>query len=395
MPTGRPACRTDRQVNGELKYDLVVVGAGPAGSTAAKVACEEGISVLVLEKKASIGRPVQCGEFVPKALCREVDIDKRCIAQEVDIMRTYMPDGGIIETNSPGFILNRALFDELLTIEAAKAGAHILLRTKVISIRGRGVIARPVCPARPAGWDGEEINIETKVVIGADGPISTAGGWIGQVNREFVRCLQYEIPLNRDIKTTEVYFDPRYRAGYGWLFPKGETANVGVGIRVGSRASRVERRALREALEHLVSRLERDGKIKRSILRVSSGLVPVGGYLRRTWCGNILLVGDAAGQTDPISGAGILSAILCGKIAGRIAAMSIKRNDLGILEEYEVEWKDILQKPLDRALRRRKFLDAHWPCPPSLNSSTDNGEKELSQLLRENWIAFRGYYRET
>ncbi|MDI6821951.1 MAG: geranylgeranyl reductase family protein [Actinomycetota bacterium] len=383
-----------------LKYDLVIVGAGPAGSSAAKAASEEGISVLVLEKKASIGRPVQCGEFVPKALCREVDIDERCIAQEVDIMRTYMPDGEIIETSSPGFILDRALFDEQLVLEAAKAGAHILLRTKAISIYGRKVIARPVW--RQAGCDGEEINIETKVVIGADGPISTVGGWIGQVNREFVRCLQYEIPLTRGIETTGVYFDLRYRAGYGWLFPKGERANVGVGIRVKSQKSGVrsggtkdEGRALKEALEHLVSRLERDGNIERSILRVSGGLVPVGGYLRRTWGGNILLVGDAAGQTDPISGTGILSAILCGKIAGRIAAMSIKRNDLEILGEYEVEWKDILQKPLNRALRRRRFLDTHWPCPPSLNSSTDNGEKELSQLLRENWAAFRSYYRET
>lgn len=352
-----------------LKYDLVIIGAGPAGTTAARVASEKGIRTLIIEKKACIGSPVQCAEHIPKLLMQQVNFNSRCITQEVGMMITYMPGGDVVETKAPGYIIDRSLFDKGLALDAISNGADLMIKTIALSRNKTGLIART---------GNKEICIEAKVIIGADGPNSTVGGWINRKNKEFVSAAQCEVLLNKPIEATCIYFCMEYMGGYGWLFPKGRTANVGVGIN-----NKIGRIKLSTCLKHLLDRLQKEEKIKdKSAVAYTAGLIPVGGYLDTSPHENILIIGDAAGQTDPITGAGISQAISCGKIAGEVVAKAIQEKDLSLLGEYEKRWKGLFQRSLDNAHQKRKLLDNHWK------------DDQLDQILRKTWVGFDGYWRK-
>jgi geranylgeranyl reductase family protein len=352
-----------------LSYDLLIVGAGPAGTTAAKIASEKGIHTLIIEKKACVGSPVQCAEHIPKLLIHQVNFHSRYIAQEIATMMTCMPDGEIVETKAPSFIIDRSLFDKGLALDAISNGADLMIRTVALSRDEKGVIARR---------GNKEIRIEAKVIIGADGPISTVGGWINRKNTEFISAAQCEVLLTTPLETTCIYFSLEFVGGYGWLFPKGRTANAGVGIN-----PKFGTEKLSACLEHFLDRLRKEGKIKdNSCVSYTVGLAPAGGFLDTTPYENILIVGDAAGQTDAITGAGTPQAIVCGKIAGETAAKAIKAEDLSILCEYEKRWKNLFGNSLKRAIEKRKLLDNHW------------NEEELNNILRKTWVAFDEYWRE-
>ena len=355
------------------QVDLLVVGAGPGGSTAARVAATEGLRVLLVEQRPCVGLPVQCAEYVPAQIVGYVSVPERCIAQRIHIMRTHLPDpstgsgqgGQIVETPAIGYVLDRALFDKWLAVAACRAGAEVWTSARAVERTERGALVRR---------GGQTIEVVCQVIIGADGPRSTVGSWIGQENSEFIEALQVEVVLSAPQETTAVYFDPLYRGGYGWLFPKGETANVGVGVsrRLGGDP--------RQALDHLLERLE----IRRgAIVGRTGGLVPSGGPLPRIRVNQVLLVGDAAGHTHPVTGAGVFSAIVGGTLAGQAAARAIKTGDLTLLDEYEREWEAFMAGPLRHALSKRRYLDQHWSDDPAA----------LSGVIRETWVAFKAYGR--
>lgn len=350
-------------------YDIVIVGAGPAGSSAALAAARKGVRVLLLEKKAHVGLPVQCGEYVPLAVRLHVDMPPSSVIQQVDSLRTYLPDGSFVDSHSPGYTLNRALFDQGLAGMAVEAGALLMTRTRAIE------------PGEGGIWvvgDGQRFLIRAGVIIGADGPSSTVGKWIGQTNTEIVWGYQYEVTLSDPQEEAAVYFHPDFWGGYGWLFPKGDKANVGVAISK-------KKGSIGFGLLHTFwERLEQGGKVHGStILSRTAGPIPVNGPLR-TVEGNILLVGDAAGQTNPLTGAGILNALLCGELAGEIAAQAVIEGDLAFLQEYEAEWKACLGSSLARAARKRRLWDENWSTSPVY----------LSDVVRKSWTAFPDYYEE-
>ncbi|MEA3377852.1 MAG: NAD(P)/FAD-dependent oxidoreductase [Chloroflexota bacterium] len=355
------------------RCDVVVVGAGPAGCSAALAAARAGARALILEKRREIGRPVQCAEYVPRQLRRHVPWSSDWVAQKIGLMRTHLPDGNVVETPAAGYVIHRDLFDQGLADAARRAGAEVMLETQAVERTDDGLIARQ-------GLDTFEIG--ARVIVGADGPRSTVGGWIRQVDQprgiaipqgqRVLLAAQCRVHLREPMEATRVYFDPFYVGGYGWLFPKGELANVGVGV------SSDKGPSLQEALRHLFDRLE----IRPSaVIGHSGGLIPCGGPPRHTRRRNVILVGDAAGQTHPITGAGVAHACLCGQMAGRAAAKAALSGDTGALEEYEREWRDYLGGVLAHAAAKRRFLERSWKQDPAA----------LSALLRQTWVAFPAY----
>jgi flavin-dependent dehydrogenase len=134
---------------------------------------------------------------------------------------------------------------------------------------------------------------------------------------------------------------------------------------------------LKELFSEFVERLVSAGKIRPSSVSMTGGLIPVGGPLS-TVRGNVMLVGDAAGQTHSITGGGIPQAIICGRIAGRVAAKAIRLGKLEALTEYEEEWLGIFGEELRRAWEKRRFLESQW--------------NELDRILKNCWVTFREYY---
>lgn len=342
-------------------YDVLVIGAGPAGSSAAKAAAEQGASVLLVDKKTRIGVPVQCAEFVPFHLAGEVALSPQHIAAQVSTLNTYLPDGEVKAMASPGFVLHRSLFDKDLAVAACEAGAALLLGARVTGPTREGILIRQ---------GGAEDEIKGKVIIGADGPRSVVGSWLGSTNQSFLQAAQFEVvwPRDNQPETLRVYFDPAWELGYGWVFPKGRTANIGIGC-------------LKDPASHLPRFLRRLGLGRDKVVGRTGGLIPTGGPLACTRKGRFLLCGDAAGLTHPITGAGIMPAVVSGKMAGKWAALAVKKDDLGILEGYEQEWRELLLPMLNRALANRRYLSRNWT----------EGTAGFCRLIRETWICYPGY----
>jgi flavin-dependent dehydrogenase len=199
------------------------------------------------------------------------------------------------------------------------------------------------------------------------------GSWIGQKNKKYMHALQHTVRLKQPVDDTEVYFNKAYPGGYAWLFPKGEKANVGVGVL--RELGGVARDALKIFKEKIGDRIG-------EVFQITAGRIPVGGPLHSIDVrARIMLVGDAAGQTHAITGGGIPQAVICGGMAGRAAAAYIS-GDKEAIQVYFDQWRNKFGTTLDKAVKKREELDAGW------------GEGNLTGLLKRCWITYREYYDE-
>lgn len=348
--------------------DVLVVGGGPAGSSAALAAARDGARVVVVDRRHVIGVPVQCAEYIPAMLLNEVPLDRDVLVQPIRVMKTLLPGCRPEEMPAPGYTIRRDRFDQCLAASAEQAGARFLLSTAAVERRdARTVVLRHK--------NGKRMLLKVQIIIGADGPRSTVAKWVGAVQRNLIPAIQARVTLAQPMDATEVYLEPAFRAGYGWLFPKDREANAGFGLKPLRGADPPPGRLLALFLE----RLKADGKIKGAAISYQAGFIPVE-PARASVFGNTLLVGDAAGQTHPITGAGIFSAVMCGKMAGQWAARAVRENDPGLLQRYEDEWRDLFGETLDRASRRRRFMEANWD--------------RFNEIIKSTWIAYRDYYAE-
>ena len=351
-----------------MKYehcDVLVVGLGPAGSSAARAAADLGARVLAVELRPVVGIPVRCAEYVPKALIGMLDLAPSYVVQQVLGMRTFLPGGREAVTPAPGCMIRRDQFDQALAADARRIGAHLSLGTRVLRRENDEVVL--------AGADKREYRVRPKVIVGADGPRSLVGRWIGAENRNLLPGVQACMDLVRPLDHTEVFFDPAVYAGYAWLFPKNGEANVGLAVR-GNKA-RVGN--LGAMLHSFIDRLRVQGKVCGEPKNHTAGWIPAE-PVRRAVCGNVLLAGDAAGQTHPITGAGIYAACVCGRMAGEWAAYAALDQDLTLLEEYETEWRELFEESLTRAWSRRRAMETDWDS--------------FETIIPSCWVAFRDYY---
>jgi flavin-dependent dehydrogenase len=183
------------------------------------------------------------------------------------------------------------------------------------------------------------------------------------------------MPLVAPLHTTECFLRRSIPGGYGWVFPRGPVANVGVGVdpALGVRALDAHRVFVQELLGL--------GVVHEQVLERTGGVLPVSGLLalRR---GRVLFAGDAAGQCHPITGAGIASALICGELAGAAAAEAALQGDLGALDEYVEEVTELLGPSLDLGVARRALQLATWGDP-----------ERWAATLRRSWVAFDDYHR--
>ena len=359
---------TGNGMQSTVTCDILVVGAGPAGAATALAAARHGLRVLIVDRRQVVGVPVQCAEYIPAMLMGHLDIGKSFIVQSVQGMKTCLPGEPVQDTRAPGFTIRRELFDQAMVSAAARAGARLEVSTRAV----QRIDDNTVLLKRKNGY---YFIVCAKIIVGADGPRSMVGRWVQSVNRSLLPGVQATIPLTEPMDWTEVYFDRNIYAGYGWLFPKQEVANVGIGMKMPPR----NRTRIRVVLDRFISRLKTDGKVAGQPVRYTAGWIPAE-PVRKAVHGNVLLVGDAAGHTHPITGAGIANAVVCGEMAGGWAARAIKKNDVGLLKYYDDEWQDLFKDTLNFAHRRRQTMEKGW--------------HDFSNTIRSCWIAFREYYAQ-
>ncbi|MDK2795585.1 MAG: digeranylgeranylglycerophospholipid reductase [Archaeoglobaceae archaeon] len=339
-------------------FDVVVVGAGPAGSMAAKTAAERGLNVLLVEKRQEIGTPVRCAEGISKdSLSRFVEIDKKWIAAEVVGAKIYAPDmtevvmAEEMAGNEVGFVLERKIFDRHLARIAAKAGAEVYVKTTALGFERTDNGLRVKLRRLGENWE-----VETKLLIGADGVESRIGREAGIIKTlrpsEIESCAQY-LMSGIDIDENYTYFylgNELAPGGYAWIFPKGEkSANVGIGV--------LPSMAKMPAKYYLDRFIEKVG-IKGKIVEFVAGAVPVYGEISTAVADNIMLCGDAAYHSDPITGGGIANALSAGYHAGLVAAEAIMAKDYSasFLKRYDGLWKSDFGERLRRNKKLQEFF---------------------------------------
>ena len=351
-----------------ITCDILIIGAGPAGSSAAMAAAEKGMDVLVVEQRSEIGVPVQCAEYIPAPLVGQLNLGTGFVVQKVSKMRTILPNGSARDMAAPGFMIHRDRFDQALAKEARKRGAEFFLSTKALALTDdRHVVIKNEA--------GETSFICPRIIIGADGPRSKTALWCSAPDRNLFPAAQYHMALCSPMNHTEIYLSPRFYGGYAWLFPKGDNANVGLGLRRnGSNPY-----SIHALLGEFMEQLKKEGKIKGDPFGSTAGWIPTK-PLEKAVYGNILLAGDAAGHTHPITGAGIFTAVSCGRMAGSWAVDAIIKDDLGILAGYDDEWQDLFGHTLNRAHEKRQRMEREWD--------------RFDQIIKSCWIGFREYYKD-
>ncbi|MEX1138505.1 MAG: NAD(P)/FAD-dependent oxidoreductase [Bacteroidota bacterium] len=317
-------------------YDIIVVGAGPAGATAARYAAAGGASVLMLEKDRDVGYPVRCGEAVShEGVIQFIEPDPKWIASTVTRFRLVAPNGNevIPRLDGLGYVLERRIFDYEVAKLAAAEGAEVVTKAYVYDLLKPDGKAEGV----KVLLKDEKIEIRGKVVIAADGVESRVGKWAGIDTtchiRDMESCAQMTIAgIDVEDDVLDFYFgDDVSPGGYLWVFPKGKhTANVGLGVSV---ESAKKKSAIRFLLEFVEKKFP-----NAAVLTQIAGGVPCAKTCDTIVKNNVLLVGDAAHQVNPTSGGGIISGMIGGMIAGQVAAEAIKKQDLSHLTEYQKRW---------------------------------------------------------
>jgi digeranylgeranylglycerophospholipid reductase len=345
------------------KYDVVVVGAGPAGSMAARAAARSGANVLLLDRRRELGVPVQCGEALSEDPLKDFGMkpDPRWIAGRTNAVKIVSPSGISVRISEKkivgkmGYILDRKVFDKHLATLAAKEGANVRVGTvvdglivengKIKGVKAHGIEGRLEFPA--------------DVVIAADGVGSRIARWAGfNTTLKLVDIesgVQFQM-VGIDLEssfTMEFYLGSKIApGGYAWIFPKGEDmANVGLGV-LGSRAEK-------SAFEYLQDFVKKTpGLQKGKIIEINGGGVPVGGPIKKTVKDNLLIIGDAARQVNALTGGGIDLAMRAGDIAGDVAAKAVAEGNTTEkrLNEYEKRWREKMGRSLERYLKAKNVL---------------------------------------
>ncbi|RZN73222.1 MAG: NAD(P)/FAD-dependent oxidoreductase [Candidatus Methanolliviera hydrocarbonicum] len=338
------------------KYDVIVVGAGPGGSMTAKTAAEKGLNVLLIEKRQEIGSPIRCAEGVGKKSFKKFFpvIKDEWISTKMVGVRIYSPDGTLVEISdnrAVGYILERKIFDRDLACMAADAGADVFTKTRATDLIIKDNFVKGVEGIRL----GESFKVEADIVVGADGVESKVGRWAG-INttlkpKDIESGAEYLISGIPVEDLCEIYLGNDIApAGYVWAFPKGENrANVGIGIL----GSKIGGKIPFDYLNEFVKKKYKNGKI----IEVIYGGIPVS-RPAKTFGNGIMLVGDAARFTDPITGGGITNAIESGIYAGEVAAECIKEEDTSEegLKKYEKRWRSTIGEENDRSYLLKEFF---------------------------------------
>lgn len=344
-----------------IETEVLVIGAGPAGSIAAKNIAQEDVDVLLIDKKSEIGTPKRCAEGIIKSTLDELDItlDERWITKEIKGIDIVAPNNKILSLDEENFdlpdtayILERKVFDKHLAMDAIRAGANVMVKTEAIRVNrtrdGFEVIASRM---------NQEIQIKTKILIAADGPESSIGRMAGlKTNTKLdnmASCIQYEmVNVNQSDTHVKIHIGTVCPGGYIWIFPKGEDiANVGLGV--------LKSHTDKTAKYHLDSFIENSDDLKSAqIVEMNVGGDPIGGLVNQRYDDNILVIGDAAGFVDPLTGDGIRTAMLSGKYAGQTAVKAIKSGDYSkkVLKEYYDITEEEIGKSFKRFNKVKEFL---------------------------------------
>ena len=320
--------------------DIIVVGGGPAGCLAAMESAKRNLNVTVFEERESIGSRLKCSGLISKKGLDTLEVDyRKSILNELHGTIIYSPslkEMNITAKDVKAFAIDRKEFDARCAEEAESAGAKILLRKKA-----------------------NRSNVKSKLLIGADGALSEVAKWFDfpQMN-EYAFCYQadFQNAVIEDKSLVSVFLSNNLFPGFfGWVIPLDEyTARVGLGV------FRDVRKGYDRSVKIYFDTFTKKHPVVSKIIKKSksknrlSAVIPLS-TRDETAKGNVLLVGDAAGQVKATTGGGVVFGGNCAKIAGSLAPIIIESDDSS---EYERIWRKKFGDDLRLHKRLRDFYNS-------------------------------------
>ncbi|UCF08449.1 MAG: NAD(P)/FAD-dependent oxidoreductase [Thermoplasmata archaeon] len=337
-----------------IDYDVIVVGAGPGGLVAGERAARGGASVLVVDRKKEIGSPVRCAEGLGLPAFKLLDLDTSSdfVSNSVNRFIMVSPKGRKLDVTVPYkefslYILDRTGFEKALAQRLKGAKGELMLDTSVTGLTSENGVVK--------GVDTNRGELSARVIIGADGVESNIGRWSGMTKRlkmnQIFSAAEYDLAgMEGADDHFEIHFGSALApGGYAWVFPKGEgEVNLGLGVLASTRKRPVE----------LLNKFKERRAARAQPIRFVTGCIPSTLPPALTVKDNIMLVGDAARQTNAVSGGGIANAIITGKIAGEVAGRVVSEGrPVSCLKDYEQLWRAQLEKILNKKFKQRKYLE--------------------------------------
>jgi len=335
-----------------MAYDVIVVGGGPIGSTAARYAAEEGAKVLLIEEHDFIGSPVECTGLLSTRAIKECDVDPsedfvlnsvRGAYVHPPSKRPLLIDGG----KTKAYVVSRKMFDRTLLRMATDVGVDVMLRTRAIGMQRSTNLQTLSVLER-----GQQKNIQARVIIAADGVRSNLAkmAGLGRVKR-ILPAIQIEAPyISDDSNFVELFVGSVAPGFFAWTVPIDEHIS-----RIGLATDGINAPTTHEYFQRLLHQSHIASRYKGGQNDMVIGGIPIG-PLTKTYADGIMIVGDAAGQTKPTSGGGIYTGAVCAKIAAKLAA-SLEENASGdCLQQYEKKWKEAIGKELNMGMKIHDFI---------------------------------------
>ncbi|CAH1000482.1 Kynurenine 3-monooxygenase [Neolewinella maritima] len=341
----------------QTDYDLIIIGAGPAGSTTARFASTAGLRVLLVDKRQELGSPIQCSgaisghgleaagidanpEFIHEAIYGFAIYDEAGARTVHDYRQLKPDDYGSGPGKKPlGYVVDRRRFDRYLMTQAERAGTEVWLKTEGVGYQPQ---ADGSCTVALRRYN-QDITLSTRVLVGADGLQSQVGKWAGLQTHikitELAGCLQFIVDGVETEGLLEIVTGHEWApGGYAWVFPKGHGyAEIGLGV--------IATMTDKPAQWHLDKFMQQSFFRKRfanaRILEVQGGGVPLAAPLRTQYADNMILVGDAARHVNPITGGGLHTAVAGGKIAADFLIGHLQDGlplQEGALQAYQNVW---------------------------------------------------------
>ncbi len=337
------------------RYDVVVVGAGPAGLMAAYKAASLGASVLVVEKERSLAvKPCAEGLSKQTLVTAELGESSFFIYNEVRGAYVYPPDESkrvlLVEEGNEGFIVDKKRMLQVMAARAAEKGVDLWMRSLVKDLLW--------CNGRVSGVvvevEGSFVKVEAGIVLGCDGVGSTVARKAGfdMEGYEVIPTVQYIVVNCKIEEQDKAHFylgNEVAPKGYAWIFPKGDgVANVGIGVRG---------KPAKSYLDKFIK--QHPGMFsKAKVVEVKGAPVPIGGMVKELVKPGVAICGDAAGQVIPLTGGGIHSSITAGKIAGELAARAVLEDAPQLMEEYPKLYEDPWGKRIYNSLKALRAIEA-------------------------------------
>ena len=341
--------------------DVLIIGAGPGGGSAAIHCARAGLNTVGVEADAAVGVPVHCGECLSEEAVSNLDLEipEHVKALDVKGIRVIFPDSTEKLLTEPGYVLEKHLFEQWLMDEASKLGSVLHLGHRVTAME-RIYNSKNQFSNWKIDGRGDAFPIYCKAVIDASGVAGAASKILDMSSKiEVIAGFQYEVTEVKNDGYLDFYIWPQYSPhGYVWMIPKkGDRANVGLVTSDKKGAIKYLDKFIQDTYldgKPIVNPQWRDQGIK---ARPFGGTIPISGPREVTVEDGIILVGDAAGFTSPLFEGGSHLALWSGREAANVIAKSIQAEDLSkkSLIVYEKAWKKRFP-PYDKILRGKTAL---------------------------------------